>query len=310
MKGVAGELPAGPGWSYEVKWDGMRVLAGVSPAGVRLWSARGAEVTTTFPELAALAGAAPGHDVLLDGEVVATDEQGVPRFALLQQRLHVSDPAEAARRARSVPVAFVAFDLLSLDDRDLTTSRWTERRDLLEEVLVPGPGVRLSGRFDDGAALLEVVTAQGLEGVVAKRVDAPYRPGARSPAWRKVKVRHEQEFVVVGWLGGTGARVGAIGSLVLACRRDGRLRWAGNVGTGFTDVELRRLGARLDDLATDDPAVGERVPTRGGVPLHWVRPELVVQVAYAEWTPDGRLRHPSYLGERTDVAAEEVTCDP
>lgn len=310
MKGVAGELPSGPGWSFEVKWDGMRILAGVSPTGVRLWSARGADVTGTFPELAALAGAAPGHDVLLDGEVVATDGAGVPRFALLQQRLHVADPAEAARRARSVPVAFVAFDLLSLDGHDLTVSPWTERRELLEELLVPGPGVRLSARFDDGAALLDAVTTRGLEGVVAKRVDASYRPGARSPAWRKVKVRHEQEFVVVGWLGGTGARAGSIGSLVLACRRDGELRWAGNVGTGFTDAELRRLRARLDDLAADRPTLVERVPTRGAVPLHWVRPGLVVQVAHAEWTPEGRLRHPSYLGERTDVDPEDVTCDP
>ena len=161
-----------------------------------------------------------------------------------------------------------------------------------------------------GADLLEAARRRGLEGVVAKRADSTYEPGGRSDRWRKVKVRNEQEFVVAGWLGGTGVRAGTIGSLVLGCHRDGDLVWVGNVGTGFTDRELRRLGALLGALASDRCPFPERPEPPTGSRARWVRPELVVEVAFGEWTDAARLRHPAYLGQREDKAAVDVTCDP
>lgn len=313
MKAVAGELPAdGTGWWYEVKWDGMRVLAEVDGGTVVLRSARGADVTASFPELDALAGSLVGHDrAVLDGEVVANDADGVPRFARLQQRMHVGDRRVATERAATVPVVFVAFDVLELDGDEVWRLPYERRRALLEGAVRPGPHVLVPAAFPAGGAeLLEAATERGLEGVVAKRVDRAYEPGGRSSSWRKVKVRGEQEFVVAGWLGGTGARGRAIGSLVLGCHVGGALRWVGNVGTGFTDRELTRLAALLEDRSQADCPFPERPPPPTGTRAHWVRPEVVVQVAFGEWTTDRRLRHPAYLGQRHDKDPAEVTCDP
>jgi bifunctional non-homologous end joining protein LigD len=312
MKAVAGDLPPEDGsWAFEVKWDGMRVLARVAGGRVRLASARGADVTDTFPELEALAACVDTHDVLLDGEVVATDDDGVPSFARLQRRMHVADRADAARRVAEVPVSYLAFDVLEVDGEAVWGRPWSERRALLESLVAPAGPVQVPAAFPSGGReLLAAAEQRGLEGVVAKRIDSAYEPGARSPRWRKVKVRHTQEFVVAGWLGGAGNRSGAIGSLVLGCHEGGVLRWAGNVGTGFTGAELARLGAQLGALRTDDHPFAERPPPPTGTRAHWVAPELVVQVAFAEWTPDRRLRHPSYLGQREDKAPEDVSCEP
>jgi bifunctional non-homologous end joining protein LigD len=309
MKAVAGDLPTGEGWAYEVKWDGMRVLAEVAGGAVVLRSARGADVTAGFPELDRVAAAVPGHDAVLDGEVVAFDDRGRPSFARLQGRMHVDDRRLAAERARSVPVTYVVFDLLEVDGTLLVDQPYRRRRDLLESLVEPSAVVSVPGSFDDGAALLAAAERQGLEGVVAKRLDSTYRSGGRSPQWRKVKVRLEQEFVVAGWLGGTGAREGAIGSLVLGCHEGGELRWAGNVGTGFSGDELGRLGGLLAGLAADACSLRPPPQPPTGTRAHWVRPDLVVQVAFGEWTPERRLRHPSYLGQREDKDPAEVTCE-
>src|SRR5262245_17219579 len=212
MKATSGTLPTGDGWIYETKWDGMRVLTEVGPAGVRAWSANGKDATVTFPELAALGPALAPVEAVLDGEVVAFDAAGKPSFERLQQRMHVSLPVEAARRAAEVPVAYVIFDLLRLGEHDVTGLPWRDRRRLLEQVAddLP-PGMDLATVYDDGPDLLDVVGAQGLEGVMAKRVDAPYAAGRRSPAWMKVKVRRHDEFVVGGWSGGLGNREGKLG---------------------------------------------------------------------------------------------------
>lgn len=312
MKAVAAALPPDDGsWAFEVKWDGMRVLARVGDGRARLLSARGADVTDTFPELDALADAVGDHRVVVDGEVVASGDDGLPSFARLQQRMHVADRADAVRRSAAVPVSFLAFDLLELDGDPVWRRPWSERRELLEAVVVPAGCVQVPAAFRSGGAeLLEQADRRGLEGVVAKRVDSAYEPGRRSPRWRKVKVRHVQEFVVAGWLGGAGNRSGAIGSLVLGCHGDGGLRWVGNVGTGFTGAELHRLGGLLGPLRRDAHPFDQRPPPPTGTRATWVEPELVVQVAFAEWTPDRRLRHPSYLGQRDDKAAAEVSCEP
>jgi bifunctional non-homologous end joining protein LigD len=165
-------------------------------------------------------------------------------------------------------------------------------------------------RLGDGSALLDAAREQGLEGVVAKRPDSPYESGRRSAAWRKVKIRLHQEFVVGGWSGGLGNRAGRIGALLLGCHQDGRLRYVGNVGTGFTAAELARLGARLDRLSASEPPFDPAPPRPIARDARWVRPEMVVECEFGEWTPDGRLRHPAYLGERIDKDAVDVTCDP
>ena len=321
MKAESGDLPPDDGrWWYEVKWDGMRVMAVVADGRIRLRGGRGSDVTVTFPELASIPEAV-ATDCVLDGEVVAFSDAGVPSFGMLQQRMHVMDAGDAARRARDVPVAYLAFDVLSVDGRATTSLSYEQRRELLQGLVTPTATVQVPPAYPSGGAdLLEAARVQGLEGVVAKRVGSPYEPGRRSRAWRKVKVRHTQEFVVGGWIGGTGSRARTMGSLVLGCHTSvdgGRpaLRWVGYVGSGFDDPELRRLIALLEPLSVDaSPFVAatadERPRTTGRKPMHWVRPELVVQVEFGEWTSSGRLRHPVYVGQRDDKAAADVTCDP
>jgi bifunctional non-homologous end joining protein LigD len=310
MKATSGPLPTGDGWVYEIKWDGMRVLADVSPDGVRAWSANGRDAGAAFPELAALAAALAPLDALLDGEVVALDASGRPSFERLQGRMHVTSAAESLRRAADTPIAYVVFDLLRLGGHDLTDRPWHERRRLLEQIAddLP-PGVDVAQVYDDGADLLAVAGQRGLEGVVAKRTDATYVPGARSRNWVKVKVRRHDEFVVGGWSGGEGNREGRLGSLLVGYHEvagDGVLRYAGRVGSGFTSPELDRMARRLAPLAIDDCPFDPPPPALHARGAQWVRPEVVVEIAYGEWTVEGRLRHPVYLGERTDVDADAV----
>ena len=318
MKAVsADELPVGDGrWAYEVKWDGMRVVTELERGRVAAWSANGADATTRFPELQALGDALAAHPrVVLDGEVVAVEPTtGRPDFGRLQPRMQAASPASVARVAAEVPVSYVVFDLLELDGRSLTGATYDERRALLEATVPSGPRWFVAGAESDGRALLDAVDAQGLEGVVAKRRDSRYEPGRRSSAWVKVKVRRHQELVVAGWMPGTGAREATFGSLLVGYHdppAEGRtaagpLRYAGRVGTGFRDALLRSLRDRLDALAVGECPFDPAPPREVTRLARWVRPEIVVEVAHAEWTADGVLRHPSYLGERTDKAPDEV----
>ncbi len=313
MKATSGDLPVADGWTYEIKWDGMRALCFVDSDHLKVQSYNERDVTVSWPELAGLPEALPATTALLDGELVATDARGRPSFGLLQQRMHVTAPAEVAQRATEVPVAYVVFDVLHLDGHDLTSLPLSDRRRLLDQVLEPGPRWRASPLHDDGPALLDAAVAQGLEGVVAKRLDSRYEAGKRTRAWLKVKVRLRQEMVVGGWLPGEGNRTGRIGAILVGYHDtpgDGPLTFAGRVGTGFKESELLRLAGLFEDLATDecpfDPPPPRAEILRGP---RWVRPELIAELEYGEWTGDGRLRHPSYLGLRDDKAASEVTRD-
>lgn len=315
MRAVSGELPPSQDdarWAYEVKWDGMRVVAWIgADRSVRLQSARPNEVTTTFPELAGLGGATGGRAAVLDGEVVAIDESGRPSFGRLQHRMHVVEPAKVAARAAAVPVAFQVFDLLAFDGHEAVGLPYLDRRRLLAEVVEPGPSWAVPAHhLDDGHRLLESVRALGLEGLVAKRRDSTYQLGRRSPAWRKIKVRLHQEFVVVGWSPGEGRRRGALAALALAARDGDRLVYTGKVGTGFNDAELARLRALLAPLERPDPPMGAVPAELRRQIVHWVEPTVVVEVAFGEWTGDRLLRHPSYLGQRTDKDPRSVTRDP
>lgn len=311
MSAVSGELPTDDDrWQFEPKWDGMRVVVEVDDGTVRARSRTDRDVTGEFPELLGLAEVA-AHAVL-DGEIVAMDDDGRTSFGRLQRRFGVTDPLQVRARAAAVPAFFVVFDLLHLDGRDTWRLPLGERRELLESTVADGPTWRVTpaGR-GHGHAWLAAARAQRLEGVMAKRLDAPYEPGRRSPAWRKVKLRHQQEFLVCGWTAGTGARDrdDAIGSLVLGCHGDGGLRWVGNVGTGFTHADLRWWRAELDAAATEECPFADPPAHPALRGARWVHPGHVVQVAYAEWTNDRRLRQPSLVGRRVDVDPTAVRCE-
>ncbi|MGI9603719.1 MAG: non-homologous end-joining DNA ligase [Acidimicrobiales bacterium] len=308
MKAVNGELPTGDGWVFELKWDGMRVLGHLDDT-TTLRSANEIDISHRFPELENLHEAL-GATAVLDGEVVALDEHGHPSFSRLQHRMHVGDRAEAVRRAADVPVGYQVFDLLHLDGHDLTGLALADRRRLLEQLVEPGAAWRVTEQFTDGPALLSHAGAHQLEGIVAKRLDSPYLAGRRARTWRKIKIRLEQEFVVAGYTRGEGGRGGSIGALVLGYWDGDELRCAGRVGTGFTAAELATLAAALAPLRVDgDPF---RPPLAGPEArlVQFVRPEMVVQVGFAEWSADRRLRHPTYLGRRDDVDPGSVGVEP
>ncbi len=316
MRAVAGELPSASQagrWAFEIKWDGMRVVAFVAADGsVRLQSAKPREVTVSFPELAVLGLATGGRSAVLDGEVVALDDAGRPSFGRLQHRMHVTGALDVRRRAAQVPVAYQVFDLLAFDGHEAIGLPYLDRRRLLVEVVAPGPSWAVPAHYlQDGAGLLERVAAMGLEGLMAKRIDSLYELGRRSPTWRKIKVRLRQEFVVGGWSPGEGKRTGQLASLLVGAYDEaGQLRFAGRVGTGYTDAELRRLVAKLAPLSTADNPFEVIPPGELRRPCRWVQPELVVEVAFTEWTADRILRHPAYIGERLDKSPRSVTFTP
>jgi bifunctional non-homologous end joining protein LigD len=296
-------LPPDEGeYGWELKWDGVRAVAYVQGGGLRLTSRNDKDITRSYPELAALARMLP-RPAVLDGEIVALRD-GRPSFATLQNRMHVQHPDE--RLVRAVPVQYYLFDLLHLGDESLLPQPYTERRDRLDELGLDQEPVRVPPWWrGEGEAVFAVGLAQGLEGVVGKPLRSRYFPGRRGP-WIKVKNVRHQEVVVAGWLPGAGRRADMIGSLALGVHDEDRLRYAGNVGTGFSEAYLRDLAARLAPLArgTDpfDPPAPREVARRA----HWVEPELVGEVAFSEWTPDGILRHPSWRGLRPDKKPEEV----
>jgi bifunctional non-homologous end joining protein LigD len=303
MLATAGTLPTGQDWAYEFKWDGVRTLVDSSTSGFTLTSRLGNDVTIAYPELAGLAGVA--DDVLLDGEVVSLVD-GRPSFSALQSRMHVRRAVEARRLASLAPVTYLAFDVLRLYGVDLTGRPFAERRATLERLEVAGPHWTVSPLFDDGPATAQAATENGLEGVVAKRLSSVYRPGYRTQDWIKVRFSHRQEFVVGGWEHGEGGRSGGIGALLLGVYEAGQLVYAGQVGTGFSAAALRSMEKRLRPYVVSTSPFVSMPPDVRGRPITWVRPEVVVEVEFAEWTVEGRLRFASFQGVRTDKRPEEV----
>lgn len=307
---LANTPPEGPGWAWELKWDGIRALGLVQDGGVRLWTRNGNEVTPRYPELELLGGALAGHDALLDGEIVTFDEASRPSFERLQRRMHVQDTHEIQRLAVEVPVVYVVFDLLWLDGHLTTGLPYENRRRLLTTALDDGPTWQVPRHeVGDGHAIIQVSHNFSLEGVVAKRLDSIYEPGRRSPAWVKVKNHMSQEFVVGGWAPGKGSRSSTFGALLLGYYDDsGLLRYAGRVGTGFTESTLADIQAALEPIERDTSPFADPLESRAiEAEVHFVEPVLVAQVRFTEWTSVGRIRHPAFLGLRTDKAADEVT---
>jgi bifunctional non-homologous end joining protein LigD len=313
MMAVPGALPHDDaGWAFEMKWDGVRALAYLDGGQCRLVSRTGRDITVAYPELAALGPAADGP-LLLDGEVVAF-EGGRPSFAQLQQRMHVTSAAQAARLAGRIPVSYLIFDVLHAGGRPLLEVPYGQRRALLEDLDLGlgGGSWQVPPAFTGyaGGDVLAVSREHKLEGIVAKRLDSPYQPGRRSPDWRKVKNVYRQEFVVGGWRRGEGGRAGQIGSLLVGVQGPGGLAYTGHVGTGFTQQTLALLASRLDPLRQPASPFAAEVPREHARGAVWVRPLLVVEVAFAAWTPEGRLRAASYQGLRDDKDPAEVTRDP
>lgn len=300
---LADRPPRGDDWLFEVKWDGVRAIAFLDRGEVRLQSRSGIRCERQYPELAVMHHQVAAETAVLDGEIAVLDEKGVSRFHLIQPRIANTDPNAVAHLVRSTPVVYFAFDLIYLDRYDLRQVDLAQRRELLEATVSPGGVLRISEAFPGaGAEMLDAARENGLEGIIAKRAGSCYE-SRRSSDWLKIKIVNEQEFVIGGFTEPQGDR-DYFGALVLGLYDDGALRWVGNVGTGFDRKTLTALYTKLKPLIVPKCPFAERPsPSRG---ITWVRPELVCQVKYANWTPDRRLRAPVFLGLRDDKPAAEV----
>jgi bifunctional non-homologous end joining protein LigD len=315
LAGGDGIPPNPAAYQLEPKLDGQRVIALVAPSGLVLTNRRGGEITSHYPELGGLAKALAPQAATLDGEVVAFNDKGQTSFQRLQRRMHVAQPT--SRLLAEVPVSFVAFDVLWLDGELLVDRPQAERRVVLDGLGIKGPAWQTAPVLDASPEeLLEACRHLGLEGFMAKRRDAPYQPGRRSPAWSKVKCGRRREFVVGGWSTGQGSRKDSIGSLALGCYdlspeqaaredRPQRLFYVGQAGSGLNEEMIARLRRLFAHTATAERPFVNQPPLK----LHYVKPMLVVEVAYSEVTESGTLRQPSLKGLRTDVVASEVTWD-
>ncbi|MEO8336854.1 MAG: non-homologous end-joining DNA ligase [bacterium] len=310
----AGDLPPLDGWTVEPKWDGIRVIAEATLKAVHLWSRNGIDKAHQFPEVTlALAQLVREQGPLtLDGELVAVDRAGKPlRFQALQSR-HVAGRATSKTPASSTRTAFAAFDILTASGRDLRKMPWTARREVLESVVAKSARglVRRGDSFPCGSAgakrLIAAAQSEGWEGLILKQTDAPYASGARSPLWRKVKLEHEQEFVVGGYtLPTEGADRSHLGALLVGYfDDDGALRYAGKVGTGYTRATLELLGMKLGTLHRATSPFAD--PPKRREVVNWVRPKLVAQIRYNEMTDAGILRQPTFQGLRDDKDAKDV----
>lgn len=308
MATLRDELPADDDrWAYEMKWDGVRAVVYVDGGRPTAYSRNDLDITDSYPELRAMAEAMGSTQAVLDGELVALDDAGRPSFERLQPRMHISSAAKARSLMRLIPVTYLIFDVLHLDGRSTLQLPYRERRQLLESLALSGPSWRTPPAwFGGGADVLAASAEQGLEGVIAKRAGSTYQPGRRSDAWLKVKNLRTQEVVIGGWKPGSGRRGGTIGSLLVGIPDGDELRYAGKVGTGFTDAVLRDLGRRLARIEADTSPFAGAVPNADARAARWVTPELVGEVRFAEWTRDGRLRHPAWRGLRPDKARGDV----
>jgi bifunctional non-homologous end joining protein LigD len=283
-----------PSWAFELKWDGIRAILTFGDGRPLIRSRAGNDLSGRYPDLAAHA---PQRPLVLDGEIVAFDESGRPSFEVLQQRMGLTGRADVAEAMRTTPVAFAAFDVL-FDGAEVIDEPWELRRRRLELLALAPPYVVSHVVPGDPTGLWELVQERGIEGIVAKRLGSVYRPGERSPDWRKITRFRQVRAVVGGYLPGEGGRAGTFGSLLLGLHDAGGLRWIGSVGSGFSDAALAAIREALDAMTIGEcPFVPDPELPRSAV---WVEPHLVAVVQYKEFTGSGRLRGPSFKGFTDD----------
>ncbi|WP_197318874.1 non-homologous end-joining DNA ligase [Saccharomonospora sp. NB11] len=306
MLAVAGTLPEDDAaFGYEFKWDGVRALARVEGGRATLFSRRGDDISGTYPELRALGEQLGTTEVWLDGEIVAVRD-GRPSFSALQSRMQAGEQ-RARRLARQVPVTYLVFDLLHLDGHSCLDLPYRQRRDLLDRLELGGEHWQVPPWFrGGGSAVVTAAAEQELEGVVAKRLDSPYRAGERSSAWLKITDLLTIEVVIGGWRPGEGRRADTFGSLMLGVPHADGLHYVGQVGTGFDDDSLRALTSRLHRLERRTSPFTTPLPRDRATGARWVSPKLVGEVAFKAWTDDGRLRAPAWRGLRPDRVPEEL----
>ncbi len=297
----------GDEWRFEGKWDGVRAIVEIGDGHFRLVSRNGNDVTAAYPELHEISDALAGHTVVLDGEIVALDQSGRSSFGLLQRRMKLTKPQEITRVAAEVPVRLLLFDVLHLDGIALLRKTYEDRRRVLTALRPQGATFDVPDALP-GPALQALARTKELrwEGILAKKADSVYLPGKRVHTWIKIKNTADQEVVVVGWRPGNGRRADGIGALLVALPSDGGMDFVGRVGTGFSDAVLDELMDTLEPLARKTSPVTSPMPRAETAGVHWVRPELVGEVSYSEWTPDGHLRHPVWRGLRPDKVVADV----
>lgn len=285
-----------PAWGFEIKWDGMRTILSNDGEAVRLRSRTGREVTHAYPELTALR---PPGPLILDGEIVALDATGRPSFERLQRRINVTASVPVPTAAAAIRIEYVVFDVL-YDGGPVIEEPWSARRRRLQALELPAGFAQVEPVDEDPSALWDLVERRGLEGIVAKRLDSPYRPGERSPDWQKISRFRTMRAVVGGFTPGEGGRSGTFGALLLGLWAREGLRWVGAVGSGFSDPALRAIRGALDEMtiAVCPFLLDRRLPV-----ATWVHPQLVAAIQYKEWTAASRLRAPSFQGFTDDDPA-------
>jgi bifunctional non-homologous end joining protein LigD len=292
-------------WAFEMKWDGIRAIATVEAGTVTFRTRNGIDVTRTYPDLAVLADRVSG-DVTLDGEIVALNKKGRPDFGLLQRRMKLTRVSEVAAAVASIPAHYMVFDILSRGGRSTVAESYDERRATLAEVVRGNGAIQIPEAFEgDLQAAVAASLTLGLEGVVAKRRDAPYSAGRRSRAWIKLKHHAAQEVVIGGWRPGAGSRAASIGSLLMGIPSERGLVYVGRVGTGFDDAELADLARTLARIERKtSPFLDAPADVAGDA--RWTAPSLVGEVEFAQWTSSGRIRQPSWRGWRPDKQPGDV----
>lgn len=309
------EIPQEAGYSFEVKWDGIRCITYLDRGHMRLESRNLIDITGRYPELNGLLRACPKRRIVLDGEVIATDETGRPSFSRLQERMQLTSTRDVARKMEEVPILYAIFDILYYEGQNTMHMQYSERRALLASLDLQGEHWQTPAYIvGNGEKLLRAARERNLEGIMAKRLNSTYEAGKRTGAWLKIKQQSRQELVIGGWMRGEGRREGTIGSLLIGyydrsradamqARQPQQLVYAGKAGTGFTDAELDRLTKVLAPLRRGTCPFELNKPRMTAV---WVEPRLVAEFEFAEWTHLGSARHPSYKGLRIDKDPRDV----
>lgn len=302
--------PDGKQWAFEYKWDGVRAIAFADQSSWRIESRNLLDITRRYPELLELHRSLAGRRAILDGEIVALDDLDRPSFPRLQKRMHVNDAAHIARLVREVPILFVLFDVLHLDGKSLLSRPYSERRAILEELTLAGPSWQVTPSYvDRGQQMLDAATQNRLEGIVAKKLDSTYEVGRRSNCWLKLKIVGRQEFVIAGWTGESTGLADRIGTMLIGYHDcDGKLRYAGHVGTGLAGADHPVLVRQFEKLARASNPFAEKLPAarRGGQKIHFLEPKLVAEVEYRRWPEGGLVQQASFKGLRRDKPAKLV----